>query len=282
MQNVLAGALFSPWLATLLLTALTTVGSLCASLLTAPLGPFLVRLFPRALAITRTAIEGSSSDTAAAADADSANEKPGASGASPAWVRLSILRLIGIVPWAGLNVACGVCGVARWDCVLGAFIGSLPWTAVTCQIGDILQTVARTPGAPGTQTSVQELLTRPEILAKLVFLSFLSLAPILGREKLRRWVSRDAEVAKEEDEENMSETEREDEGEDRGEGRGRGSARRAQRQGGSGGEEERRSRWAWIREWRDKIRVPSRSRARETWRKELEVLTQEKNERLPL
>jgi len=53
---------------------------------------------------------------------------------SPAWVRLSVLRLIGIVPWSGINVACGVCGVDIYDCVLGTFIGSVPWTAVTCQV----------------------------------------------------------------------------------------------------------------------------------------------------
>ncbi|KAF7789494.1 hypothetical protein EIP86_000440 [Pleurotus ostreatoroseus] len=271
--NVLAGALFSPWLATLLLTALTTVGSLCASLLSAPLGPFLVRLFPRALDMTRNAIEGSSSSSV-----DPSSEKPSSSATSPAWVRLSILRLVGIVPWAGLNVACGVCGVALWDCVLGAFIGSLPWTAVTCQIGDILQTVARTPGNPAATQSVRELLTSPEILAKLVFLSFLSLAPILGREKLRKWVSRDGgEEAEDEENVSVSEGEVEMEMEVRGVGEGerRGRSARA-------GEEERRSRWAWVREWRDRIRVPSRSRAREAFRKELEVLTQEKNERLPL
>jgi SNARE associated Golgi protein len=43
---------------------------------------------------------------------------------------LSVLRLVGVVPWSGINVACGVCGVPTRDCVLGAFIGTLPWTAV--------------------------------------------------------------------------------------------------------------------------------------------------------
>ena len=190
-QNVLAGALFSPLFATLLLTALTTVGSIFASLLSAPLAPFLVRLFPRAMELTRHAIEGSSSSSSSSSPSSSPTpSKP----TSSAWVRLSILRLIGIVPWSGINVACGVCGVALYDCVLGSFIGSLPWTAVTCQIGDILQTVASTPGAMavgsgGSARTVQDLLTSPEILGKLVALTVLSLAPILGRERLRRWVS---------------------------------------------------------------------------------------------
>ncbi|KAI6034274.1 snare associated Golgi protein-domain-containing protein [Pisolithus microcarpus] len=152
--NVLAGALFHPLWATLLLSALTTMGSVFSTLLCMPLAPSLSRLWPRALEMTRNAYRGSKLK-------------------SPAWVRLSILRLVGVVPWSGINIACGVCGVALSDCTLGSFIGCLPWTAVTCQIGDILQT---------------SLLASPDIVLKLVVLSFLSLAPILGRERLRALV----------------------------------------------------------------------------------------------
>lgn len=121
-QNVLAGALFSPALATLLLTALTTIGSTFATLLATPLAPFLTHFFPRALDMTRNALEGDAGlDTSAKAK-------------SSAWVRLSVLRLVGVVPWSGINIASGVCGVAISDCILGSFIGSLPWTAVTCQV----------------------------------------------------------------------------------------------------------------------------------------------------
>ncbi|KAH0839860.1 snare associated Golgi protein-domain-containing protein [Lanmaoa asiatica] len=174
--NVLAGALFHPLLATLLLTFLTTIGSVIATALSAPLAPVLSRLFPRALDMTRNALEGET-DIAV-----------GSAPRSPAWVRLSILRLIGVVPWSGINIACGVCGVPLTDCFLGAFIGGLPWTAVTCQIGDILQTVASAP-SPGHQT-VSSLLASPDIILKLVFLSFLSLAPVLGRDRLRALISK--------------------------------------------------------------------------------------------
>jgi len=231
--NVLAGALFSPALATVLLTLLTTIGSICASLLAAPLAPYVVRYFPKALDLTRNAIEGASTDK---------------SKSSP-WIRLSILRLIGVVPWSGINIACGVCGVPMLDCFLGSFIGSLPWTAVTCQIGDILQTVASTPSP--TPQSVQSLLTSPEIIFKLVFLSFLSLAPILGRKHLQALVSHSTSSVGEPE---MSMT--------------------------SG--EERAARWVWIKDWRERIRVPSRSRARDASRQELRVLIQEKNASLPL
>lgn len=119
---MLAGALFHPLLATLLLTFLTTVGSVIATALSAPLAPVLSRLFPRALDMTRNALEGETDLTV------------GSAPKSPAWVRLSILRLVGVVPWSGINIACGVCGVPLTDCFLGAFIGGLPWTAVTCQV----------------------------------------------------------------------------------------------------------------------------------------------------
>ena len=222
MQNVLAGALFPPALSIVLLTLLTTLGSLSASILAAPLGPFLTQFFPRPLAMTRSVLEGGDSSKA-----DS----------TPAWVRLSILRLIGVVPWSGINIACGVCGVATWDCFLGAMIGSLPWTAVTCQIGDILQTLATNPRP--TSQSVQSVLTSPEIVMKLAVLSFLSLAPILGRNHLRAWLSKETPAEQQVAEE----------------------------------------RWAWVKEWRARIRSASRSRAQDA--RELEILVREK-ESLPL
>lgn len=54
------------------------------------------------------------------------------------------------------------------------------------QIGDILQTVASTP-TPTPQT-LSSLLASPDIIFKLVFLSVLSLAPILGRTRLRAMI----------------------------------------------------------------------------------------------
>ncbi|KAF8913960.1 hypothetical protein CPB84DRAFT_1758017 [Gymnopilus junonius] len=213
--NVLGGALFSPLYATILLNALTTVGSACATLLSTPLGPFLAKLFPRALDMTRNALGG---DSDLDPDPSGSPSKP----RSPAWVRLSVLRLIGVVPWSGINIASGVCGVSLVDCMLGTFIGCLPWTAVTCQIGDILQTVASTP-SPTPQT-VSSLLTTPEIILKLVFLSVLSLTPILGRRQLRSIISHSPP---------------------------------------SSSDGKRDSRWTWVQDWRTKLRNASRSRARE-------------------
>jgi len=178
--NVLAGALFSPPLATLLLTTLTAIGSLCATLLSIPLSPILAHFFPRALQITREAIKGPDHSNSTAYQDSNPPSSP--------WIRLSILRLVGLVPWSGINIACGVCAVPFHDVFLGAFIGTMPWTAVTCQIGDILQTAASSPPTSTPQT-LSSLLTSPDIFLKLVFLSFLSLAPILARDHLRAWVT---------------------------------------------------------------------------------------------
>lgn len=192
--------------------------------------------------MTRDALEGgsSSSSNPNSTDADS-NSK------SAPWVRLSILRLIGVIPWSGINIACGVCGVSIIDCFKGTFIGSLPWTAVTCQIGDILQSVTSNPSP--TPKSVQSLLASPEIITKLVLLTFLSLAPILGRNHLRKWISSSSDE----------------------------SAPISQVGSGS----DKATRWGWVKEWRAKIHISSRSVSRESSQQELETLIREKNS-LPL
>ncbi|KAF8205039.1 hypothetical protein BJ912DRAFT_1018267 [Pholiota molesta] len=195
--NVLGGALFSPLYATVLLTSLTT----------RTWGRLRIRF-------------------------GSFRQSP----KSSAWVRLSVLRLIGVVPWSGINIACGVCGVPLVDCMLGTFIGCLPWTAVTCQIGDILQTVASSPNQ--TSKTVSSLLTTPEIVLKLVFLSILSLAPILGRRQLRSLLSnqpRSADTVKD-------------------------------------------PRWTWIQDWRTRLASRSRSRGREQDQQTLIFLVDEKRQ----
>ncbi|KAL5527346.1 hypothetical protein ACEPAG_6137 [Sanghuangporus baumii] len=197
--NVLAGALFHPLLATLLMTITTSVGSVFATLLATPLAPVLTRAFPRPIELTRAALEGSSFSTSDSVQSEDSKtfSVTSSSNSSPAWVRLSLLRLVGIVPWSALNIACGLTGVALRDCLAGAFIGCLPWTAVTCQIGDILQAVnkARTTasevgvddGISNTAT-VSSVLAQPSMIFELVFLTILSLAPILFRDRLRRLI----------------------------------------------------------------------------------------------
>ena len=85
------------------------------------------------------------------------------------------------------------------------------------------------------------MLTSPPIIIKLVFLSFLSLAPILGRDYLKAWLSP-----------TMSPV------------------------GIDGQIEERVSRWIWVSEWRTKVRLPSRPRTPRDPELELETSVAEK------
>ncbi|KAG8720311.1 hypothetical protein FRC08_000607 [Ceratobasidium sp. 394] len=175
--NVLTGALLSPLWATLLMTLLTTIGSLLATVLSAPLSPLVQRFVPRALDVVSVALQGAGHPGRSRSNPDPESKR------TPTWVRLVVMRLVGVVPWSGINIACGVCRVSFVDCAIGAFIGTLPWTAVTCQIGDILQTLAVSSSSSDPKT-LSSLLSSPSIIFKLVLLSLLSLGPVLYRNKL--------------------------------------------------------------------------------------------------
>jgi uncharacterized membrane protein YdjX (TVP38/TMEM64 family) len=175
--NVLAGVLLSPLWATLLMTLLTTIGSLIATVLSAPLSPLVQRFVPKALDVVSVALQGAGRPGRSRSNPDPESKR------TPTWVRLVVMRLVGVVPWSGINIACGVCRVSFVDCAIGAFIGTLPWTAVTCQIGDILQTLAVSSTSSDPKT-LSSLLSSPSIIFKLVLLSLLSLGPVLYRNKL--------------------------------------------------------------------------------------------------
>ena len=185
------------------MTLLTSLGSIFSTLLAMPLAPTLSRVFPRPVEITRQALEGeafsSSSSSVVGPKSAQSNDLSASSGGTPAWVRLSVLRLVGVVPWSALNVACGITGVSLRNCFLGAVVGTFPWTAVTCQVGDILHTI----GVVSTNSTLEgdlsdglsksatlsSVLASPQIVMELIFLSVLSLAPILGRKHLSRFIS---------------------------------------------------------------------------------------------
>ncbi|KAG8847254.1 hypothetical protein FRB91_011943, partial [Serendipita sp. 411] len=234
--NILTGTLLPPVLATLIQTSLTTLGSLLSTILATPLSPLILRFFPSAVSLTRSALEGPTTTSAASSSSSSSiplsnlvNSDANAStlsvekkyrktlkrkrattggGNGSTWARLSVLRLIGIVPWSGINIACGVCNVSLFQCAVGAFIGTLPWTAVTCQIGDLLQSIVAQPLSPNTaaggatlngggmvggggvgETTVSGVLTSPRTIFKLVFLSLVSLAPVLAKDWMSKWLN---------------------------------------------------------------------------------------------
>jgi len=110
--NILMGALFPAVPAVAFLTLSTTVGGYCSYLLSRPLSPLITLLFPTQLAVVRASLASS-----------------GAGAGGGAWKKLLVMRATGLVPWSGMNVACGVVGV-RWTVFCATFAaGGLSWNA---------------------------------------------------------------------------------------------------------------------------------------------------------
>ncbi len=189
--------------AVILLTFITSFGSLGAYLLSRPLAPLIGLIFPKPLAMVRFALNGSSS-TKQSIDMDPLNtyqsslplpqERP------TVWRRLLIMRAMGVVPWSGMNVACGVVGVNWMTFVATTAVGSASWSYVTANVGDILAQLAlpkdtaidgfdqQATMASGVNDinggqSLSGLLRDPALVGKLVLLSLLSLLPVLFKSK---------------------------------------------------------------------------------------------------
>lgn len=108
--NILMGALFPAIPAVAFLTLSTTIGGYCSYLLSRPLSPLITLLFPTQLAVVRASLASS-----------------GAGVGGGAWKKLLVMRATGLVPWSGMNVACGVVGV-RWTVFCATFAaGGLSW-----------------------------------------------------------------------------------------------------------------------------------------------------------
>jgi hypothetical protein len=114
------------------------------------------------------------------------------------WRRLLIMRAMGFVPWSGMNVACGVVGVDWKTFWLTTAAGSASWSYVTASVGNILSRLAlptsNMSGTPSSSASsmadesaragaggesLTSLLRDPTLIAKLVFLTLLTLLPVI-------------------------------------------------------------------------------------------------------
>ncbi|CED82666.1 Predicted membrane protein [Phaffia rhodozyma] len=180
--NVLLGALLPAVPAVFFLTCSTTLGGFCSYLLSRPLSPLITLLFPTQLAVVRASIASPGLST------NAGGSKQTGFGSGP-WRKLFVMRATGLVPWSGMNVACGVVGV-RWDVFCGTFAaGSLSWNYVTSQVGALLMQISQPtnpssdPQDPAPSESITSLLRDPSIIIKLVALSLLSLVPVLLKPK---------------------------------------------------------------------------------------------------
>lgn len=150
-MNIVFGAMYGSYAGCFHATILTAFGgALCYALAS----PFVdvVALFPR---ISRAL--HSMSKALQAMDAPRTGDR-----AEPAssirldrdlWTSLLILRLLPIVPYGMMNIACGVLSVPIVPYVVTLGVGSIPWNFCTTQIGELLQGVVTAIQASATATA---------------------------------------------------------------------------------------------------------------------------------
>lgn len=191
--NILVGTLMDPIPALGLLTIITATGSLGSYCLSRPLAPLIAVLFPKPLALVRAALAPDSAPPATLhhkavgtehvspvqLDATAPVEAPSSNQSTAIWRRLLIMRAMGIVPWSGMNVACGVVGVDWRVFWLTTAAGSASWSYVTASVGDILSRLAIPEGEDPDGESIASLLRDPALIAKLLFLTGLTLIPVM-------------------------------------------------------------------------------------------------------
>lgn len=204
--NILVGSVFEPLPALTLLTLITASGSLGAYMLSRPLAPLIGVLFPKPLALVRAALapeqvprprhhlqydEDGQLVTPIHVSTDPTGRPLGAPEDRPGiWRRLLIMRAMGFVPWSGMNVACGVVGVDWRIFWLTTAAGSASWSYVTASVGNILSRLALPTGVTaggavdGHQgESLTSLLRDPVLISKLVFLTLLTVVPVLFKRR---------------------------------------------------------------------------------------------------
>ncbi|WRT69812.1 uncharacterized protein IL334_006803 [Kwoniella shivajii] len=208
--NILVGSLLDPMPALALLTIITATGSLGAYSLSRPLAPLIAVLFPKPLALVRAALAPDSTPAPATAHqyvdetitpvqtSSDPTVSPigGPTDKSVVWRRLLTMRAMGFVPWSGMNVACGVVGVDWKIFWVTTAAGSASWSYVTASVGHILSRLKVPTGAlvnsgvlgDGSTITNEEiingesltsLLRDPILIAKLIFLSAITLLPVI-------------------------------------------------------------------------------------------------------
>lgn len=200
--NILVGSVFEPVAALALLTMITASGSLGAYMLSRPLAPLIGVLFPKPLALVRAALAPDSVPKPANATAASVrgetvtpvqvsndpSQTPlgGPQDRPNVWRRLLLMRAMGFVPWSGMNVACGVVGVDWRTFWLTTAAGSASWSYVTASVGNILSRLAlpTQDGVEAQGESLTSLLRDPTLIAKLVFLTLLTIIPVLLKKRV--------------------------------------------------------------------------------------------------
>lgn len=209
-MNVVFGAMYGTYSGTLYTSVLTAVGGVFCYLLSAPLAPLITSL--PGLAKPLDAMRRALSPGRARASGRSvmiSNSNGGSNG--NVWTYLLVLRVLPIVPYGLMNIACGVLGVPLAPYFGTLAVGSIPWNFVTCQVGDLLQEIvealpvdddmtvsglkdkAKSSAGGGMRAIVDRIWNR-EMVIKLILLSMASLLPMLLSRYLKHRQRQQAEA----------------------------------------------------------------------------------------
>lgn len=209
-MNVVFGAMYGTYSGTLYTSVLTAVGGVFCYLLSAPLAPLITSL--PGLAKPLDAMRRALSPGRARASGRSvmiSNTNGGSN--SNVWTYLLVLRVLPIVPYGIMNIACGVLGVPLAPYAGTLAVGSIPWNFVTCQVGDLLQEIVEAlpvdddmtvsglkdkakGSAGGGMRAIIDRIWNREMVVKLILLSMASLLPMLLSRYLKHRQRQQAEA----------------------------------------------------------------------------------------
>ena len=208
-MNIIFGAMYGAYCGTIYTSVFTAVGGVLCYLLAAPFSDIAAEIpwFAHPLHSMRTALT-----------VNGAMDKEHGTNVNVSrniWSYLMILRLLPIVPYGMMNIACGVLYVPLLPYAVTLGLGSVPWNFCTTQLGEIIQDVvsavqrsmssgasvaqgaqdaaAAADVSPATSllasdtfTIMMDHLCTPSMFMKLALLSAVSMLPVF----LNRYLSR--------------------------------------------------------------------------------------------
>ncbi|CAG8631135.1 1105_t:CDS:2 [Funneliformis caledonium] len=154
--NILAGALYGPFTATLLSSILTSIGASCAYLLSKFIGqPMIDQYLSDKLNFLRKQVD---------------ENRDGL------FFYLLFIRMFPLSPWWLLNLASPLLYIPIGPFFASMFFGSIPYNLACCQAGDILFELTSTAD-----------IWQPALLLKMMIVSLLSLIPPFYSKRLKKW-----------------------------------------------------------------------------------------------
>lgn len=164
LTNVLFGSLYGVFYATLISSFATAVGSLACYYMSSKCGPLVHYLMPRPLATLQKNIDAKAKTK------------------SDLFSYLLLMRLFPLLPYAVLNIAGGVLNVPISTFFWTLVLGSIPFNAVTTQVGDLLSSL------PADAASNLSSIWTPALFFKLITISTISALPVLFKSRIQDWL----------------------------------------------------------------------------------------------